>query len=180
MSIINNAYKVLDCPSTISWYNCWNHDLSCIDGSAPYPSCKDILVQVLAEHGNCDSLEDCYNSDALFGFAIRSHLDSVARQSQIENNYIITRVLDIGLYDWKALDRQGGGNQPSVPICYMAVLGLRLLKLVDVLSDQVSSLIQPLLWLRLITRTSSAIKMRFGTARRIKRKSLCHSGWIGS
>ena len=138
MSIVGNAFKVPNRPSTISWYDRHHHDLSHIDGTAPYPPCKDILTRVSAQQGDGNSLEGCHDSDALFGFVIQFHLDSIARRGQIENDPILMRILSISLYDWKAPDCQGGGNQPSVPICCMAILGSQLLKLVDVLSDQVS------------------------------------------
>ena len=70
MSIVSNAFKVPNRPSTISQYDHHNHDISRINGTAPYLSCKDILASVSAEHGNGDSLKDCYYSDALFCFAI--------------------------------------------------------------------------------------------------------------
>ena len=175
MSIVSNAFKVPNRPSTISRYDCRHHDLSRIDGTAPYPSCKDILACVSAEHGNSDSLEDCYNSDALFGFAIWSHLDSIACQGRIENDPILSRIINIGLYDWKAPDCKGGGNQPSVPIPKFTTSEIcGYLAWLSKFSNQ------PLLWLRLIMRTSSAIKTRFDVVRWIKGRSLCRPGWIDS
>ena len=105
---------------------------------------------------------------------------TIAHQDQVENNHIISRIFDIGIYDWKAPDHQGGGNQPSVPICYAAVLGSQLLKLVDVLSDHVSCRPSLLMVQKLIERFPSVIKTRFGVARRTNRRSLCCPGWIGS
>ena len=79
MSIIGNAYKLSNCPSTISRHDSRVYDGGHIDASTPYPSCRDILASVLVESGGGNSLEECHNRDALFGFVICSHLDRVAR-----------------------------------------------------------------------------------------------------
>ena len=66
MSIISNAYKLPNCPSTISHHDSRVYDGGRIDASSPYPSCCDILASVSAEFGGGDSLEECHNRDALF------------------------------------------------------------------------------------------------------------------
>ena len=74
MSIIGNAYKLPNCPSTISRHDTRVYNCGRIDASAAYPLCRDILASVSAEHGAGDSLEECHNRDVLFGFVIRGHL----------------------------------------------------------------------------------------------------------
>ena len=126
MSITGNAYKLPNCPSTISRHDSHVYDCGRIDASAPYPSCRDILASVLAEYGGGDSLEECHNRDALFGFTICSHLDQVARRSRLSGDNILDCIVSIGLYDWSGLDHQGGGKQPPIQICYAAVMGMQL------------------------------------------------------
>ena len=100
MSIIGNAYKLPNCPLTISRHDTRVYDCGRIDASAAYPSCRDILASVSVEHGAGDSLEECHNRDVLFGFAIRGHLDRVARRGRLSNDHILDRIIRIGLYDW--------------------------------------------------------------------------------
>ena len=138
MSIIGNAYKLPNCPSTISRHDTCVYDCGRIDGSVAYPSCEAILASVLVEQGASDLLEECHNRDALFRFAICGHLDRVACHGRMENNHIPDWIIRIGLYDWSGLDRQGGGKQPPIQIYYAAVMGMQLWKRIDVLSDRVS------------------------------------------
>ena len=140
MSIINNAFQLSNCSLSISRHDTHIYNCGRLDGTMAYPLCQDILSCVSAEAGASDSLEECYNRDALFGFAIRSHLDLTARSSRISKDRILSRILNIGLYDWTGRDQQGGGKQPPIPICYAAVLGMQLWKRIDVLSDRVSNL----------------------------------------
>ena len=128
MSIIGNAYKLTNCPSTISRHDSCVYDCGRIDASAPYPSCRDILASVSAEYGGGDLLEECHNRDALFRFAICSHLDWVARCSRLSGDNILDCIVRIGLYDWSGLDHQGGGKQPPIQIRYAAVMGMQLWK----------------------------------------------------
>ena len=140
MSIIGNAYKLPNCPSTFSRHDIRIYNCGRIDASAPYPSCRDILVSVSAEYGAGDSLEECHNRDALFRFAIRSHLDQVACCGRLFGDHVLDRIVRIRLYDWSGLDHQGGGKQPPIQIRYTAVMGMQLWKRIDVLSNQVSLL----------------------------------------
>ena len=138
MSIIGHAYKLSNSPSTISRHDSRVYDCGRIDSTIAYPLCEAILASVLAEQGVSDLLEECYNRDVLFGFAIRGHLDCVGRRSRLSNDHILDCIVRIGLYDWSRLDRQGGGKQPPIQSCYAAVLGMQLWKLIDVLSNRVN------------------------------------------
>ena len=138
MSIIGNAYKLSNSPLTISRHNTRVYDCGRIDGSIAYPPCQSILASVSAEQGAGNALEECYHRDALFGFAIRSHLDCIARRGRIANDPVLDRIVRIRLYDWSGLDCQGGGKQPPIQIRYAAVMGMQLWKRINVLSNQVS------------------------------------------
>ena len=135
MSIIGNAYKLSNSPSTISRHDTCVYDCGRIDGTVDYLLCQAILASVSAEQGASNSLEECYHHDAFFGFAIRGHLDWVARRGQMANDHILNRIVRIGFYNWSRLDRQGGGKKPPIQIHYAAVLGMQLWKQIDVLSD---------------------------------------------
>ena len=140
MSIINNAFQLSNFSLSISSHDTHVYDCGHLDGTMAYPLCQDILSYVSAEAGTSDSLEECYNRDALFGFAIRSHLNLTARSSHISKDHILPMILNIGLYNWTGRDRQGGGKQPLIQICYAGVLGMQLWKRINVLSDCVSHL----------------------------------------
>ena len=104
MFIISNAYKLPNCPSTISRHDTHVYNCGRIDASAPYPSCRDILASVSVEYGGGNLLEECHNHNALFGFTIRSHLDRVACCGRLSGNNILDRIVRIWLYDWSSLD----------------------------------------------------------------------------
>ena len=76
----------------------------------------------------------------MFLTVIHSHLDLMACSSCISKDRILSRILDIGLYNWVGRDQQGGGKQLPIQIRYAAVLGMQLWKRIDVLSDWVSYL----------------------------------------
>ena len=113
MSIIGHAYKLSNSPSAISCHDSRVYDCGRINGTIAYPSCEAILASVSAEQGVSDSLEECYNRDELFGFAIRGHLDCVGRHGRLSNDHILDRIVRIKLYDWSGLDRKGVENNLS-------------------------------------------------------------------
>ena len=178
MSIIGNAYKLPNCPSTISRHNTCVYNCGRIDGSIAYPSCKSILASVSVEQGASDSLEECYNHDALFEFVICGHLDRVARRGRLSNDHILDCIVCIGLYNWSGLDHQGGGKQPPIQICYVAVMGMQLWKRINVLSDRVS-LFYISFRCEIDREFRSAIPTKFGIANGISNASLCWIELIG-
>ena len=95
MSIIGNVYKLSNSPSTISRHDSHIYDCGRIDGTIAYPSCEAILANVSAEQGASHSLEDCYNRDVLFRFAIRGHLDRVGRRGLLSNDHILDHIVRI-------------------------------------------------------------------------------------
>jgi len=46
-------------------------------------------------------------------------------------------LLHIGIHDWHALNVEGGGRHPSLPICYAGVLGNALLLCIERVDNQV-------------------------------------------
>ena len=90
--------------------------------------------------GDRDSLPEFYNSDAIFGFAIRAHLQLAANGGEDRENQQLTQMLDIGIHDWKGEDRSGSsGGSGGVPyaIRYAAVLGSQLLERIRSLEAKV-------------------------------------------
>ena len=75
--------------------------------------------------GDRDSLLEFYNSDTIFGFAIRAHLQLAASRGEDRENQQLTRILDIGIHDWKGEDRSGGSRGVPYAIRYAAVLGIQ-------------------------------------------------------
>ena len=57
---------------------------------------------------DADELDEWYHSDALFGFAIATHLDRVVQMGHIERHVVLNHILSMGIYDWKDMDKQGG------------------------------------------------------------------------
>ena len=178
MSIICNAYKLPNCPSTISRHDTRVYNCGRIDASVAYPSCKAILAHVLVEQEASDLLEECHNCDALFGFTIRGHLDRVVCRGRLSNNHILDCIVHIGLYNWSGLDRQWGGKQPPIQIHYAAVMGMQLWKRIDVLSDQVS-LLYISLQCEIDREFRSAIPTKFGIDSGNSNASSCQIGLIG-
>ena len=78
--------------------------------------------------GDRDSLSEFYNSDAIFGFAIRAHLQLAANRGEDCKNQQSTRILNIGIHDWKGENRSGGSGGVPYAIRYAAVLGSQLLE----------------------------------------------------
>ena len=78
--------------------------------------------------GDRDTLSEFYNTDAIFGFAIRAHLKLAANRGEDRENQQLTRILDIGIHDWKGEDRSGSSGGVPHAIRYAAVLGSQLLE----------------------------------------------------
>ena len=76
---------------------------------------------------DADELDKWHNSDSLFRFAIATHLDRIVRMDCLEQDMVLNQILSMGIYNWKDLDKQGGGSCLVMSIHYVAVLGNRLL-----------------------------------------------------
>ena len=113
--------------NTISQHDRRDHASSRIDSCEPYPALCTLVEHLEGVSRDADELDEWYHSDALFGFAIATHLDRVVRMGHIEQDVVLNCILLMGIYNWKDTDKQGGGSCLVVSIRYAAVLGNRLL-----------------------------------------------------
>ena len=91
---------------------------------------------------DADQLDERYNSDSLFGFAIATHSDRIVWMGHLERDVILNHILSMGIYDWKDMDKQGGRTCPVMSIHYAAVLGNRLLWRIKQSDDKVGLLLE--------------------------------------
>ena len=56
---------------------------------------------------------------------------------RIEQDVVLNCILLMGIYDWKDMDKQGGGSCPVMSIWYAAVLGDQLLRRIKRGDDKV-------------------------------------------
>jgi hypothetical protein len=108
-----------------------------LDDPSTYPSIHELLERVQGEAGSRDGLGEYHFADALFGFAIRAHLDRQARNDWPSEERILQRLLEQGIYDWAHPDREDVRTVPSTPIRYTAVLGNQLLIKIEQQRDKV-------------------------------------------
>ena len=87
-----------------------------------------------------DKLNKWYNSNSLFGFAIPAHSDKIIQMDRLEWDVVLNCILSMGIYDWKDMDKQGGGSCLVMSIHYVAVLGNRLLRRIERSDDKVGLL----------------------------------------
>ena len=86
---------------------------------------------------DADELDEWFHSDALFGFAIAAHSDRVVQMGRIERDVVLNRILSMGIYNWKDMDKQGGRSCLVMSIWYAAVLGNWLLQRIKRGDDKV-------------------------------------------
>ena len=89
---------------------------------------------------DADELDEWYNSNSLFRFAIATHLDRIVQMDRLEWDVVLNHILSMGIYNWKDTDKQGGRSCPVMSICYVAVLGNRLLQRIEQSNDKVGLL----------------------------------------
>ena len=97
-----------------------------------------IVRQAEGEGDEHNCLLGFSESDALFGFAVRAHLDQLHREAQATEITPLGRILQLGIYDW--LDTHGpiDSSELRQSLRYSAVLGNALLKRIEVLEQRVS------------------------------------------
>ena len=140
MPITGRTFCAVGGHGTVSKYDTRNHPHSSIEFRDPYPTIAEIVARMSREGAERDDLGACYHSDALFGFAIRAHHAQVVRRANPVKHSVLRRILNIGIYDWSDVDRcGGGGNCPSLPIRYAAVLGHELLVRIEAAESRVSA-----------------------------------------
>ena len=131
MPLTSNVYHVGRGINTISRHDCRDHASSCIDSREPYPTLHTLVECSEGVSRDADKLDEWYHSDALFRFTIAAHSDRVVRMGRIERDVVLNCILSMGIYDWKDMDKQGGGSCPVMSIRYAAVLGNWLLRRIE-------------------------------------------------
>ena len=127
MPLTSNVYHVGRGINTISRHDRRDHASSRVDSREPYPALCTLVEHLEGVSRDADELDEWFHSDAHFGFAIAAHSDRVIWMGHIEQDVVLNRILSMGIYDWKDMDKQGGGSCPVVSIWYAVVLGNRLL-----------------------------------------------------
>ena len=131
MPLTSNVYHVGRGISTISRHDHRDHSSSRVDSREPYPALRTLVEHSEGVSRDADKLDEWFHSDALFGFAIAAHSDRVVWMGHIERDVVLNRILSMGIYDWKDMDKQGGGSCPVMSIRYAAVLGNQLLQRIE-------------------------------------------------
>ena len=129
--IANPENLVLPGSPTISRLDRRCFPSSRVNSGEVYPAIENLVLCMERAEGDRDMLSEFYNTDAIFGFAIRAHLQLAANRGEDCENQQLTRILDIGIHDWKGEDRSGssgGGGGVPYAIRYAAVLGSQLLE----------------------------------------------------
>ena len=124
-------------PVQHSWHDRRDHASSRVNSREPYPALRTLVERLEGVSRDADELDEWYHSDALFGFAITAHSDRIVRMGCIERDEVLNCILSMGIYDWKDMDKQGGGSCPVMSIWYAAVLGNRLLQRIERGNDKV-------------------------------------------
>ena len=106
MPLTSNVYHVGRGISTISWHDCRDHASSRVDSGEPYPALRTHVECLEGASRDADELDEWFHSDALFGFAIAAHSDRVVQMGHIEQDMVLNRILSMGIYDWKDMDKQ--------------------------------------------------------------------------
>jgi hypothetical protein len=138
--ITNPENLVLPGSPTISRMGRRRFPSSRINSGEVYPAIENLVLRMERAEGDRDTLSEFYNMDAIFGFAIRAHLRLEAIRGENLENQQLSRILDIGIHDWKGEDRNSGGGGsggPPYAIRYAAVLGSQLLERIRGLEVQV-------------------------------------------
>ena len=90
-----------------------------------------------SEGGHRDALQGIWNSDALFGFAVRAILDHQARPSRLGEDRVWRRLLEMGLKGGELPGRAEGDLGLMQAIRYAAVIASELMHRQEGLEDWV-------------------------------------------
>ena len=123
MPLTSNVYHVGRSINTISRHDHRDHPSSRIDSCEPYPALRTLVEHSEGVSRDADNLDEWHNSNSLFGFAITAHSDRIVRMGHLEWDVVLNHILLMGIYDWKDMDKQGGGSCLVMSIWYAAVLG---------------------------------------------------------
>ena len=140
MPLISNVYHVGQGIDTISWHDCCDHPSSHLDNHQPYPALCTLVEHAEGISRDANELDEWYNSNSLFRFAITAHSDKIVWMHCLERDVFLNHILSMGIYNWKDTDKQGSGGCPVMSIRYVAVLGNRLLQRIEQSDDKVGLL----------------------------------------
>ena len=90
-----------------------------------------------SEAGHRDALQGIWNSDVLFGFAVRAILDHQAHPSCLGEDRVWRRLLEMGLEGGEMPGRAEGDLGLMQAICYAAVIANELMRCQEGLEDRV-------------------------------------------
>ena len=98
---------------------------------------KNLIVRMESEAGHRDALQGTWNSDALFGFAVRAILDHQARPSRLGEDRVWRCLLEMRLKGGEMPGRAEGDLGSMQAICYAAVIVNELMRRQEGLEDRV-------------------------------------------
>ena len=98
---------------------------------------ESLIARVEAEAGDRDELQGTWNSDALFGFAVRAVLDQQARPNRLGEDRVWRRLLTMGLEGGEMPGRAEGDLGSMQAIRYAAVVVNEVMRRQEGLEDRV-------------------------------------------
>ena len=94
-------------------------------------------MRMESEVGHQDALQGTWNSDALFGFAVRAMLDHQAHPSRLGEDRVWRQLLEMGLKGGEMPGRAEGDLGSMQAIRYAAVIANELMHRQEGLEDRV-------------------------------------------
>ena len=82
-----------------------------------------------------DTLIECHNNDALWGFAVQAYEGVQLRTEDQWDNPVFLRLMQMGSLDWVHPDFHS--NQLTQGICFATAMGLRLCKRIRAMEQEV-------------------------------------------
>jgi len=143
MPLNGNVFNSSWGAESITRYDRRLHTHDAINPGAPYPSAVTIVGRSERSLFQLDTSFNLHISDTLWSFAIACNEDIQARVfANVKNggragHNVLHRLLHIGIHNWRALNMEGNGHHPSLPIHYAGVLGNALLLHIERANDQV-------------------------------------------
>ena len=138
MPLQGEVYVVENNPSTYTIH------LEHREGSNDHPGVgfretelENLITRMESEVGHWDALQGTWNSDALFGFAVRAILDHQARPSRLGEDRVWRHLLEMGLEGGEMPGRAEGNLGSMQAICYAAVIANELMRCQEELEDRV-------------------------------------------
>ena len=95
MPLTSNVYHAGRGIDTISRHDRCDHPSSHIDSCEPYPALCTLVERSEGVSRDADELDEWFHSNALFGFAIATHLDRIVRMGRLEWDVVLNRILSI-------------------------------------------------------------------------------------